>query len=61
MLSVRQVPIVGLLALLPAALYAVSIDPVVAIALVNVVLITVAVSLMVLPSEATVKAASAST
>lgn len=59
MLSVHQVPIVGLLALLPVAAYAFSISTVVAVALVNVVLIAVSVYIMFLPSESTVKAASA--
>jgi hypothetical protein len=59
MISVHQVPIVGLLALLPVAAYAFSISTVVAVALVNVVLIAVSVYIMFLPSESTVKAASA--
>ena len=59
MVSVHQVPIVGLLALLPVAAYAFSISTVVAVALVNVVLIAASVYIMFLPSESTVKAASA--
>jgi hypothetical protein len=59
MVSVRQVPLVALLALLPVAVYMVTLDAIVAVALVNVVLIAASVFLMVLPSEATVKAASA--
>jgi hypothetical protein len=59
MVSVHQIPIVGLLALLPVAVYAFSLHPIVAIALVNVVLIAVSVYIMFLPSESTVKAASA--
>jgi hypothetical protein len=59
MISVQQVPIVGLLALLPVALYAFSLHPIVAIALVNVVLIAASVYAMFLPSESTVKTASA--
>ena len=59
MLSVRQVPIVALLALLPVAVYAFSLHAIVAVALVNVVLIAASVYVMFLPSEATVKTASA--
>ncbi|WP_049934859.1 hypothetical protein [Haloplanus natans] len=59
MISVHQVPVVGLLALLPVAAYAFSISTVVAVALVNVVLIAASVYVMFLPSESTVKAASA--
>ena len=59
MISVHRVPIVGLLALLPVAAYAFSISTVVAVALVNVVLIATSVYIMFLPSESTVKAASA--
>jgi hypothetical protein len=59
MISVHRVPIVGLLALLPVAAYAFSISTVVAVALVNVVLIAASVYIMFLPSESTVKAASA--
>jgi len=59
MISVHQVPIVGLLALLPVAAYAFSISTIVAVALVNVVLIAASVYIMFLPSESTVKAASA--
>jgi hypothetical protein len=57
--SVRLVPFVALLALLPVALYALSVEAIVAVALVNVVLIAACVFAMFLPSEATVKAASA--
>ncbi|MFB6100991.1 MAG: cytochrome-ba3 oxidase subunit [Haloplanus sp.] len=59
MVSVQQVPIVGLLALLPVAVYAFSIDLIVAVALVNVVLISASVYTMFLPSESAVKASSA--
>jgi hypothetical protein len=59
MVSVQQVPIVALLALLPVAAYAFSISTLVAVALVNVVLITASVYVMFLPSESTVRAASA--
>ena len=59
MVSVQQVPIVGLLALLPVAVYTYAISPIVAVALVNVVLIAASVYVMFLPSEATVKATSA--
>jgi hypothetical protein len=57
MVSVQHVPIVALLALLPVAVYAFSVDVVVAVALVNVVLIAASVYAMFLPSEATLKAA----
>lgn len=56
MVSVQQVPIVALLALLPVAVYAFSIEVIVAVALVNVVLITASVYAMFMPSEATLKA-----
>ena len=59
MVSVQQVPIVALLALLPVAAYAFSISTLVAVALVNVVLITASVYVMFLPSESTVRATSA--
>ncbi|RCU46963.1 cytochrome-ba3 oxidase subunit [Haloplanus salinus] len=59
MISVHRVPIVGLLALLPVALYAFSLHSIVGIALVNVVLIAASVYIMFLPSESTVKTASA--
>ena len=59
MVSLRRVPLVALLALLPAAVYTAAVDLVVVIALVNVVLIAASLYLMVLPSEGTVKAASA--
>jgi hypothetical protein len=59
MVSVRQVPILALLALLPAAVYAFSVELVAAVALINVVLIAVSVYAMFLPSEATLKTASA--
>ncbi|WP_251329128.1 hypothetical protein [Haloplanus pelagicus] len=59
MVSVHQVPSVALLALLPAALYALSVDTIVVVALVNVVLIAASVYTMFLPSESTLKAASA--
>ena len=59
MVSVQQVPIVALLALLPVAAYAFSISTLVAVALVNVVLIAASVYVMFLPSESTVRAASA--
>jgi hypothetical protein len=59
MVSVQQVPVVALLALLPVAAYAFSISTLVAVALVNVVLITASVYVMFLPSEATVRATSA--
>lgn len=59
MVSVQQVPIVALLALLPVAAYAFSISTLVTVALVNVVLITASVYVMFLPSESTVRATSA--
>jgi len=59
MLSVHRVPIVALLALIPVGLYAFTLYPIVAVALVNVVLIAASVYVMFLPSESTVKAASA--
>ena len=59
MVSVQQVPVVALLALLPVAAYAFSISTLVAVALVNVVLIAASVYVMFLPSESTVKTASA--
>jgi hypothetical protein len=59
MVTVQQVPVVALLALLPVAAYALSISTIVAVALVNVVLIAASVYVMFLPSEATVRAASA--
>jgi phosphotransferase system glucose/maltose/N-acetylglucosamine-specific IIC component len=59
MISVRQVPVVALLALLPVAMYAFLLYPIVAIALVNVVLIAASVYVMFLPSESAVKPASA--
>ena len=59
MVSIHQVPFVGLLALLPVALYAFSLHPIVAVSLVNVALISAAIYTMFLPSESTVKAASA--
>jgi len=59
MVSVQQVPIVALLALLPVAAYAFLLYPIVAVALVNVVLITASVYVMFLPSESTVRATAA--
>ena len=59
MVSVHRVPIIALLALLPVAAYAFSISPIVAVALVNVVLIAASVYAMFLPSESTLKATSA--
>lgn len=59
MVSIRQVPILALLALLPAAVYAFSIEVIAAVALVNVVLIAASVYTMFLPSESTVKLTSA--
>jgi hypothetical protein len=59
MISVQQVPIVALLALLPVGVYASLLYPIVAIALVNVVLIAASVYVMFLPSESTLKATSA--
>ncbi|WP_338741007.1 hypothetical protein [Haloplanus salilacus] len=59
MVSVQHVPIVGLLALLPVAVYALSVEAIVVVALLNVVLISASVYTMFLPSEATVKATSA--
>ncbi|GAB6860644.1 hypothetical protein ACFR97_08090 [Haloplanus litoreus] len=59
MVSVHQVPFVALLALLPVALYALSVEMIVVVALINVVLIAASVYTMFLPSESTVKAASA--
>jgi len=56
MVSVQQVPIVALLALLPVAVYALSISTIVVVALVNVVLIAASVYTMFLPSESTLKA-----
>jgi hypothetical protein len=57
MVSVQQVPLVGLLALLPVAVYALSVEAIVAVALVNVALISASVYAMFLPSEATLKTA----
>ena len=59
MVSVHRVPFVGLLALLPVAVYVLSVDLIVAVALVNVVLITASVAAMFMPSESTLKASSA--
>jgi len=59
MVSVHQVPIVALLALLPVAVYAFSVELIAVVALVNVVLIAASVYGMFLPSESTVKATSA--
>ncbi|WP_251341675.1 hypothetical protein [Haloplanus halophilus] len=59
MVSIRRIPFVALLALLPVALYALSVDAVVVVALVNVVLIAASVYAMFLPSESTLKTASA--
>jgi len=59
MVSIRQVPILGLLALLPVAAYAFSVEIVAVVALVNVVLIAASVYTMFLPSESTLKATSA--
>jgi len=59
MVSIRQVPILGLLALLPVAAYAFSVEIVAVVALVNVVLIAASVYTMFLPSESTLKAISA--
>jgi len=59
MVSIHQVPILALLALLPAAVYAFSVEIVAVVALVNVVLIAASVYTMFLPSEATLKATSA--
>jgi len=59
MVSIRHVPTLALLALLPAAVYAFSIEFVGVVALVNVALIAVSVYVMFLPSESTVRAASA--
>jgi hypothetical protein len=59
MVSIRRIPFVALLALLPVALYAMALDTIVTIALVNVVLIAACVYAMFLPSESTVKAAAA--
>jgi hypothetical protein len=59
MVSIRQVPIFALLALLPAAVYAFSVEVVAVVALVNVALIAASVYAMFLPSEATLKATSA--
>lgn len=56
MVSVQQVPLVALLALLPVAVYALSVEAIVAVALLNVVLISASVYTMFLPSEATLKA-----
>jgi hypothetical protein len=55
MVSVRQVPILALLALLPVAVYAFSIELIAVVALVNVVLIAASVYGMFLPSETTLK------
>jgi len=59
MVSIRQVPIFALLALLPVAAYAFSVEIVAVVALVNVVLIAASVYAMFLPSESTLKATSA--
>jgi hypothetical protein len=59
MVSVQQVPVLGLLALLPVAAYALSVQAIVVVALLNVVLISASVYAMFLPSEATLKTASA--
>ncbi|SDZ97616.1 hypothetical protein SAMN04488065_1510 [Haloplanus vescus] len=59
MVSVHRVPLVGLLALLPVAVYALSVDLIVAVALVNVVLIAGSVTAMFMPSESTAKASAA--
>jgi len=59
MVSVHRVPFLGLLALLPVAVYALSIEFIVVVALINVVLIAASVYAMFLPSESTVKATSA--
>ena len=62
MVSIRTVPLVGLLALLPVAVYTLSIESIAAVSLVNVVLIAASVYVMFFPSESTAKAAaSAST
>jgi hypothetical protein len=57
MLPIRAVPAVGLLALLPVAAYALDGEPLVAIALCNVVLIAASVYVMFLPSQASAEAA----
>jgi hypothetical protein len=59
MVSVHQVPIFALFALLPVAAYAFSVEIVAVVALVNVVLIAASVYAMFLPSESTLKATSA--
>jgi hypothetical protein len=56
MVSVRQVPILALLALLPAAVYAFSVELVAVVALLNVVLIAASVYAMFLPSESSLEA-----
>lgn len=61
MVSVRILPILGLLALVPVALYTMQIHPIVALSLVSVVIIGVSLYLMFLPSQGETTSESAST